>query len=109
MTISMNGRQLEHSTAALGQSGGGISAVNGLRYSTQAHVVGGAIVMSEETDTFRAMTTIKTDGKSSCSASRVYRLKPGQKYFQTATPNGHAPEVNADIHIEGVTCSVAPI
>lgn len=104
--IMMNGAVLETGKSSLGGSGGGVSPVNGLTYRTHAGVLGGALSMTEQAETFHVTTTIRTDGKSSCSASRVYQLNPGQKQFHTATPNGHAAESSTDIHVENMTCSI---
>jgi hypothetical protein len=106
-TITMNGKVLETGQSGLGRTGAGVSPVNGLVYRTHAGVVGGALSMTEETETFHVTTTIRTDGKSTCSASRVYRLNPGQTQFHVATVNGHVPEVDTDIHVENMTCSIS--
>jgi hypothetical protein len=105
--IMMNGAVLETGKSSLGGSGGGVSPVNGLTYRTHAGILGGALSMTEQAETFHVTTTIRTDGKSACSASRVYQLNPGQKEFHTATPNGHVPEIGTDIHVENMTCSIS--
>jgi len=105
--ITMNGRLLESGRSSLGRTGAGVSPVNGLAYSAHAGVVGGALTMAEQTATFHVTTTIRTDGKTSCSASRVYQLNPGQTEFHVATVKDHTPEVDTDIHVENMTCSIS--
>jgi len=105
--ISMNGTVLEAGKTSLGRTGAGVSPINGLAYSTHAGVVGGALTMTEQTETFHVTTTIRTDGKSTCFASRVYQLNPGQTQFHPATVHGHVPEVDTDMHVENMTCSIS--
>jgi hypothetical protein len=47
--------------------------------------------------------------KDACSATRVYRLKPGQRVFETATPINHIPEISSEIHVEDMNCSITAI
>jgi hypothetical protein len=106
-TIAMNGQALETTNTALGHSGSGVSAVNGLAYSVESHVVGGAITLLEEAPSFRTRTVVRTNGRSSCSATREYLLKPGHKYFEVATPGQHIPESDTNMHIENATCTIS--
>jgi hypothetical protein len=108
-TVSMNGKTLLTESTALGQSGEGVSGINGITYRIASKVVGGAMIMTEESKTYVNTMTIRTDGRTSCSATRVYRLKPGQRVFETATPTNHIPEINSEIHVEDMNCSIAVV
>jgi hypothetical protein len=106
-TIALNGQPLETTNTALGHSGSGVSAINGLAYKVESHVVSGAITLLEDAPSFRTRTVVRTNGRSSCSATREYLLKPGHKYFEVATPGQHIPESDTNMHIENATCTIS--
>jgi hypothetical protein len=61
-TIALNGQPLETTNTALGHSGSGVSAVNGLSYSVESHVVSGTITLLEDAPSFRTRTVLRTNG-----------------------------------------------
>jgi hypothetical protein len=106
-TIALNGQPLETTNTALGHSGSGVSAVNGLSYSVESHVVSGTITLLEDAPSFRTRTVLRTNGRSSCLATREYLLKTGHKYFEVATPGQHIPESDTNMHVESATCTIS--
>jgi len=68
----------------------------------------GALIITQERQTYYIITKIKTDGRNSCSASISRKLKPGQNNFQYYGIGKDRPLTTAsDIHDEDVECSIA--
>jgi hypothetical protein len=63
-TVSMNGKTLLTESTALGESGEGVSGINGITYRVGSKVVGGEMVMTEESKTYVNTMTIRTDGRT---------------------------------------------
>lgn len=104
--LTYNGAVVGRAKRTLGSSYKGPANANGLTVSNSIRVSEGSIVIPNEYESYTDVTTIKTNGKTSCSATMVFRLKPGHLRFETAEPVSHAAVVMSDLHAEDVTCTI---
>ncbi len=104
--LTYNGTVVSAAQRTLGSSFQGVANANGLPVHNAIRIVRGAIVIPNEYETYTDVTTIKTDGRTSCSATMSFRLKPGHLRFETAEPVSHAAVVLSDLHAEDFTCSI---
>jgi hypothetical protein len=79
-SLTISGLQHDNSLRSLGTSAEGPN-VFGLNTRTTAHIVGGALVEASDTATYVITETIKTDGRTSCSFTKEWKLKPGHQFF----------------------------
>jgi hypothetical protein len=69
---------------------------------TRARINDGVLIVGVFFETFLAITTIKTYGRNTCSATRKYKLNPGQQFF--ITPNSK-PGIT-EKHAENISCTI---
>jgi hypothetical protein len=102
-TYAAPGRDTEQHEGVLGRTGGRTNEL-GLKGIGSLRVVAGAIVSTSDYPTWTWTWTIKTDGKSLCSATADVRLKPGNRLFENG--GGH---FDSDMHAENVSCSIRTV
>ena len=103
---AMNGNKFGELKTALGQTTDGVF-VNGLHFRSDVRIVDGAIAISIEYPTYVVRTTIKSNGRKSCTATKSFDLKPGSQFYETADVFGaHGPLTNSAQYAEKVTCAV---
>jgi hypothetical protein len=89
--------------SALGSSGQIVKA-DGFKGTRSVRIVAGVIFITDDFATHISAMTIKTGGKSLCSATDAIRLKPGNEFFQNG--GGY---FNSDEHAEDINCSIRAI
>jgi len=76
----------------------------GLKSQQTIRVVSGTIVVTSDSPSFTIITTIRSDGKSTCTASTEIALKPGFTLFDFG--GGH---FSTEVHYEDVTCAIRSV
>ena len=73
---------------------------------TRVNVADGGLVITDDCPSHQILTKIRTDGRSACSATREYRLKPGHQLFEYLDKNRNTHSAS-DQHSENVRCAIA--
>ena len=79
---------------------------SGRDFTREFHIVNGAFQITSFHEWFILVTTIRTIGRDTCSASLSWRKRAGQKYFLTYRISNGELMYDSDMHAENVTCSV---
>lgn len=83
----------------VGETGAGQPATSAYR------IVNGAVVVTTHSAGLHHVLKIRTDGHSSCSATRSFFRTPGRQYFEAVTKSG-VTLLSTDIKVESSTCSI---
>jgi hypothetical protein len=67
----------------------------------------GSIIIELNTSSYSAVTTIKTNGVTSCSAVTRISLKPGHQYFELYRISNHEKMYNSIYRITITSCSIS--
>jgi hypothetical protein len=101
-TTAVSGFDLKQSVGNLGGSVDSTS-VTGLKIIQSFSVIAGALVITNVYPTYVSKLTVKTDGKTSCSASLEFLLKGGNTFFDLGDG------LDSDVHSENVSCSIQAV
>jgi hypothetical protein len=101
-----SGGTVTNSSAVLEQPGEGKN-VAGVNYVNRARIDNGDIVTASFLESFVIETRIRTNGSSSCEATRNYKLLPGRDAFVDRTRVTRVDKTFSDIHAENITCSIS--
>lgn len=82
------------------------SELQGDRGTVKADIVGGVIVITLDRPTYQIVSKIRSDGRTSCSATREYILKPGHQLFEDLGKN-NVTYSSSEKHAENITCSIS--
>lgn len=66
----------------------------------------GGIVIRRDVDSFYALTSIRTNGSSACSASLEFHLKPGHKTFEDFRLNNKEKMFMSNMRVKSISCSI---
>jgi hypothetical protein len=79
---------------------GDTSTDYGVKGLQTIRVVAGEIVVTSDFPSYQSVLTIKSDGKTTCSAALEFILKPGHSFFDSGG------WTNSDMHAEDTECSI---
>ena len=74
--------------------------------ATRVDIANGGLTITDDCPSHQILTRIKTDGRTSCVATREYRLKAGHRLFEYADNNQNVHSAS-DQHSENVRCAIA--
>ena len=75
-------------------------------FTREFHIVNGAFQITSLHEGSILVTTLRTDGHDSCSASLVWHKRAGQKYFFGNRIGNGELMYDSERHAENVTCTV---
>jgi hypothetical protein len=76
---------------------------------SRARIDNGSILVVDFKKTHTIATRIRTDGVKSCSATRDYRLRHGEKIFRDLDYRTGKPLAFSTIEVRDVTCSISEV
>jgi hypothetical protein len=78
----------------------------GVPQVARMRIENGAIVTATFLPSYKIITRIRTDGKSTCSAQRVYELLPGHRVFEDKSSKTHEDVTMSSIRAEDILCTI---
>jgi hypothetical protein len=78
----------------------------GVPFTVSFGVIDGAMTITGEWPSFISAVRITTDGKTSCTATREWRRKPGHQFFEVKRMRDRQPMLDSDMHAEHIVCSI---
>ncbi len=103
MVLFRNGEKFSGSKGVLGSALNVDSSHHVCQVRTD--IVNGRLVITNDCPSHQVFTKISTDGRTSCVATREFRLKPGHQSFEYLDDSRNAHSAS-DIHSENVACSI---